>query len=234
MFYSLSIAMGILITFGSYMKKDVSIEDSTIQVEIFDTGIAVMGGLMIIPAVFAFSGGSPEALGAGPSLMFVTLPKVFISMPGGKYIGALFFFLVLFAALTSSVSILEAIVSGFIDTFGSKRLGTTIAVAVYGLILGTVCSFGFGIWSGVKILGFDILDFLDFLSNSVFLPLVGMLTCVVVGFVIKPDSIISEMELNGPFKMKNYYRVMVKWIAPVFIFAILVSGILQSFGILKI
>ncbi|MBR6702429.1 MAG: sodium-dependent transporter, partial [Clostridia bacterium] len=79
----------------------------------------------------------------------------------------------------------------------------TIAVAVYGLILGTVCSFGFGIWSGVKILGFDILDFLDFLSNSVFLPLVGMLTCVVVGFVIKPDSIISEMELNGPFKMKN-------------------------------
>ena len=226
--------MGIMITYGSYFSKEEKIGKAARQIEIFDTAIAFLAGLMIIPAVFEFSGGDKSALSTGPSLMFVTLPKVFISMPGGKYIGALFFFLVLFAALTSSVSILEAIVSGFIDTFGSKRLGTTIAVAVYGLILGTACSFGFGIWSGVKILGFDILDFLDFLSNSVFLPLVGMLTCVVVGFVIKPDSIISEMELNGPFKMKNYYRVMVKWIAPVFIFAILVSGILQSFGILKI
>ncbi|MBR6360653.1 MAG: sodium-dependent transporter, partial [Clostridia bacterium] len=234
LFYSMSLAMGIMITYGSYFSKEEKIGKAAHQIEIFDTAIAFLAGLMIIPAVFEFSGGDKSALSTGPSLMFVTLPKVFISMPGGKYIGALFFFLVLFAALTSSVSILEAIVSGFIDTFGSKRLGTTIAVAVYGLILGTVCSFGFGIWSGVKILGFDILDFLDFLSNSVFLPLVGMLTCVVVGFVIKPDSIISEMELNGPFKMKNYYRVMVKWIAPVFIFAILVSGILQSFGILKI
>ncbi len=234
LFYSMSLAMGIMITYGSYFSKEENIGKSARQIEIFDTVIAFLAGLMIIPAVFEFSGGDKEALSTGPSLMFVTLPKVFASMPGGKYIGALFFFLVLFAALTSSVSILEAIVAGFIDTFKSRRSATTLAVAVYGLILGTVCSFGFGIWSSVKILGFDILDFLDFLSNSVFLPLVGMLTCVVVGFVIKPDSIIEEMELNGPFRMKAYYRVMVKWIAPVFIFAILVSGILQSFGILKI
>lgn len=234
LFYSMSLAMGIMITYGSYFSKEENISKSARQIEIFDTAIAFLAGLMIIPAVFEFSGGDKEALSTGPSLMFVTLPKVFASMPGGKYIGALFFFLVLFAALTSSVSILEAIVAGFIDTFKSKRSATTLAVAVYGLILGAVCSFGFGIWSNVKILGFDILDFLDFLSNSVFLPLVGMLTCVVVGFVIKPDSIIEEMELNGPFKMKTYYKVMVKWIAPVFIFAILISGILQSFGILKI
>ena len=234
LFYSMSLAMGIMITYGSYFSKEENIGKSARQIEIFDTSVAFLAGLMIIPAVFQFSGGDKEALSTGPSLMFVTLPKVFSSMPGGKYIGALFFFLVLFAALTSSVSILEAIVAGFIDTFKSKRTATALAVAVYGLILGTVCSFGFGIWSSVKVLGFDILDFLDFLSNSVFLPLVGMLTCVVVGFVIKPDSIIEEMELNGPFRMKAYYRVMVKWIAPVFIFAILVSGILQSFGILKI
>ncbi len=234
LFYSMSLAMGIMITYGSYFSKEENIGKSARQIEIFDTAIAFLAGLMIIPAVFEFSGGDKEALSTGPSLMFVTLPKVFSSMPGGKYIGALFFFLVLFAALTSSVSILEAIVAGLIDTFKSKRTATALAVAVYGLILGTVCSFGFGIWSSVKILGFDILDFLDFLSNSVFLPLVGMLTCVVVGFVIKPDSIIEEMELNGPFKMKTYYKVMVKWIAPVFIFAILISGILQSFGILKI
>ena len=234
LFYSMSLAMGIMITYGSYFSKDENIVKATHQIEVFDTAIAFLAGLMIVPAVFTFSGGDKGALSAGPSLMFVTLPKVFGSMPAGRIIGALFFFLVLFAALTSSVSILEAIVAGLIDEFGMKRITATIAVAVYGLILGTVCSFGFGIWSNVTILGFDILDFLDFISNSVFLPLVGMLTCVVVGFVIKPDIIILEIELNGPFKMKNFYIAMVKWIAPIFIFAILVSGILQSFGILKI
>ncbi len=189
---------------------------------------------MIIPAVFEFSGGDKSALSTGPSLMFVTLPKVFNEMPGGRVIGALFFFLVLFAALTSSVSILEAIVSGIIDEFKLSRVSATVFVAVYGAVLGMVCSFGFGIWSNVKIIGFDILDFLDFVSNNVFLPLVGMLTCIMVGFIIKPKSIIDEVELNGEFKSKKFYTVMVKWIAPIFIFAILISGILQSFGILKI
>ena len=234
LFYSMSLAMGIMITYGSYFSKEDSINKAARHIEIFDTSIAFLAGLMIVPAVFSFSGGDKDALSTGPSLMFVTLPKVFVSMPGGKYIGALFFFLVLFAALTSSVSILEAIVAGFIDSLGSKRTVTALAVSVYGIILGTACSFGFGIWSGVRIFGFDILDFLDFISNSIFLPLVGMLTCVVVGFVVKPDSITEEMELNGPFKMKRYYSAMVRWIAPVFIFAILISGILQSCGILNI
>ena len=226
--------MGIMITYGSYFSKEEKITKAAHQIEIFDSVIAFLAGLMIIPAVFEFSGGDKEALSAGPSLMFVTLPKVFNAMPGGRIIGALFFFLVLFAALTSSVSILEAIVSGFIDTFKMKRLTATLIVAVYGLILGMVCSFGFGIWKDFTILGFDILDFLDFLSNSIMLPLVGMLTCVVVGFVVKPDIIAFEIELNGPFRMKRYYYAMVKWIAPVFIFAILISGILQNLGILKI
>ena len=234
LFYSMSLAMGIMITYGSYLSKEEKIEKSTRQIEVFDTAIAFLAGLMIIPAVFEFSGGDKEALGSGPSLMFVTLPKVFNAMPAGKIIGALFFFLVLFAALTSSVSILEAIVSGLIDTFEMKRLTATALVAAYGLVMGAVCSFGFGIWSDFTILGMSILDFMDFISNSVFLPLVGMLTCIVVGFVIKPDAIISEVELNGPFRMKHFYIAMVKWIAPVLIFAILVSGILQSFGILKI
>ncbi len=234
LFYSMSLAMGIMITYGSYLSKEEKIEKSTRQIEVFDTAIAFLAGLMIIPAVFEFSGGDKEALGSGPSLMFVTLPKVFNAMPAGKIIGALFFFLVLFAALTSSVSILEAIVSGLIDTFEMKRLTATALVAAYGLVMGAVCSFGFGIWSDFTILGMSILDFMDFISNSVFLPLVGMLTCIVVGFVIKPDAIISEVELNGPFRMKHFYIAMVKWIAPVLVFAILVSGILQSFGILKI
>lgn len=234
LFYSMSLAMGIMITYGSYLSKEEKIEKSTRQIEVFDTAIAFLAGLMIIPAVFEFSGGDKEALSSGPSLMFVTLPKVFNAMPAGRIIGALFFFLVLFAALTSSVSILEAIVSGLIDAFKMKRITATLLVSAYGIALGVICSLGFGIWSDFTILGMSILDFMDFISNSIFLPLVGMLTCIVVGFVIKPDAIISEVELNGPFRMKHFYIAMVKWIAPILIFAILVSGILQSLGILKI
>jgi NSS family neurotransmitter:Na+ symporter len=226
--------MGIMITYGSYFSKEEHIEKATRQIEIFDTLIAFLAGLMIIPAIFVFSGGDKEALGTGPSLMFVTLPKVFNSMPGGSIIGALFFFLVLFAAITSSVSIMEAIVSGIIDTFKISRIKASVIVTVYGILLGVACSFGFGIWSNVTIFGFSILDFLDFVSNSILLPLVGMLTCIVVGFVIKPDAIISEVELNGPFSMKRFYCAMVKWVAPIFIFAILVSSILQGIGVLKI
>ena len=234
LFYSMSLAMGIMITYGSYFSKNESIEKASRQIEIFDTVIAFLAGLMIIPAVFVYSGGDKSALGTGPSLMFVTLPKVFGTMPGGNIIGALFFFLVLFAAVTSSVSILEAIVAGIIDRYNIKRLNATLLVSFYGIVLGIICSFGFGIWDNVKILGFSILDFLDFISNSIMLPLVGMLTCILVGFIIKPDAIISEIELNGPFTIKKFYVAMVKWIAPIFIFAILISGILQNFGILKI
>ena len=234
LFYSMSLAMGIMITYGSYFSKEESIEKASRHIEIFDTAIAFLAGLMIIPAVFVYSGGDKSALGTGPSLMFVTLPKVFSSMPGGNIIGALFFFLVLFAAVTSSVSILEAIVAGIMDRFNIKRITATLLVALYGTVLGIACSFGFGIWDSVKIIGFSILDFLDFVSNSIMLPLVGMLTCILVGFIIKPDAIISEIELNGKFTIKKFYTAMVKWIAPIFIFAILVSGILQNFGILNI
>ncbi|MBR4726436.1 MAG: sodium-dependent transporter [Clostridia bacterium] len=234
LFYSMSLAMGIMITYGSYFSKEEKIEKAARQIEVFDTAIALLAGLMIIPAVFTYSGGDETALSAGPSLMFVTLPKVFNELPMGSLIGALFFILVFFAAITSSVSIMEAIVSGILDTFHCKRGTATAIVAVYGVIVGVACSFGFGIWSDFTILGFDILDFLDFISNNVLLPLVGMFTCILVGFAIKPDVIICEVELNGPFKMKNFYIAMVKWIAPLFIFAILVTGILQGFGLLTI
>ena len=234
LFYSMSLAMGIMITYGSYFSKDEHIEKAARQIEVFDTLIAFLAGLMIVPAVFVFSGGDKEALGTGPSLMFVTLPKVFNDMPAGGLIGTLFFVLVLFAAITSSVSIMEAIVSGMIDEFKMKRGTATAVVAVFGIVVGIACSLGFGIWSDFTIFGFSILDFLDFVSNSILLPLVGMLICIVVGFVIKPDAIISEVELNGEFKMKHFYTAMVKWVAPIFIFAILVSSILQGIGVLNI
>lgn len=129
MFYSLSIAMGILITFGSYMKKETSIEESTKNVEIFDTAIAIMAGLMIIPAVFAFSGGDPDTLQAGPALMFITIPKVFASMGFGTFAGVMFFLLVLFAALTSSIALTESAVSTFEDELGWSRKNLRCSVA---------------------------------------------------------------------------------------------------------
>lgn len=160
MFYSLSIAMGILITFGSYMKKETSIEESTKNVEIFDTAIAIMAGLMIIPAVFAFSGGDPDTLQAGPALMFITIPKVFASMGFGTFAGVMFFLLVLFAALTSSIALTESAVSTFEDELGWSRKKSTVLCGVIMIALGSLSSLGYGPLANVKIIGMQFLDFL--------------------------------------------------------------------------
>lgn len=234
LFFSMSLAMGIMITYGSYLKSDDKIERSVRQIEIFDTLVAFLAGLMIVPAVFAYSGGDENALGKGPSLMFITLPKVFSEMKFGSAVGSAFFILVLFAAITSSVSVMEAIVAGIDDKYKVGRKKATLIAYAYTLVIGIVCSLGFGIWSSFTIMGFSILDFLDFVSNSVLMPVVGMMTCILVGFILKPDIVISEVGLNGPFKMKRFYAVMVKWIAPLCIFAILVSSILDTFGIVSI
>ncbi|MDE6752872.1 MAG: sodium-dependent transporter [Eubacterium sp.] len=234
LFFSMSLAMGIMITYGSYVRKEDSIEKSVRQIEFFDTLIAFLAGLMIVPAVFAYSGGNADALGKGPSLMFVTLPKVFNGMPFGNVVGALFFVLVFFAALTSAVSVMEAIVAGIDDKYKIGRKKATAVVYVYAVAIGVFCSLGFGILNHIKLFGFDILDFLDFLSNSIMMPVVGMLTCIVVGFVVKPKTIIEEVEINGRFKMKKFYTVMVKWVAPVFIFIILVSSVLEALGVISI
>ena len=237
LFYSMSLAMGIMITYGSYMKKEVSIESSVHQIEIFDTGIAFFAGLMIIPAVFSFSGGDETALGKGPGLMFVTLPKVFDSIGGigGSIIGALFFLLVLFAALTSSISLMETVVSIVRDKFGWQRKTTCVVVLLGSVILGLPSSLGFGVLSNITVAGMSILDMFDFLTNSVLMPIVALLTCIFIGYVIKPESLICEMEESGvKFKLKKMFVVMIKYIAPIFITLILISSILDVFGIMKI
>ena len=180
MFYSLSIAMGILVTFGSYMLKDMSIEDSTQNVEIFDTAIAIMAGLMIIPAVFAFSGGDPDTLNAGPALMFITIPKVFANMGLGTGIGILFFLLVLFAAMTSSIALTESAVSTFEDELYWGRKKSTIVMAVIMVSLGSLSCLGYGPLANVTIIGMQFLDFFDFLTNSVMMPIAAIATCLLV------------------------------------------------------
>ncbi len=236
LFYSMSLAMGIMITYGSYMKKDVSIESSVKQIELFDTGIAFFAGLMVIPAVFSFSDGDEAALGKGPGLMFVTLPKVFNSIEGigGSIIGALFFLLVLFAALTSSISLMETVVSIFRDKFGWNRKFTCMIVFVGCVIVGLPSSLGFGVWSNISVAGLSILDMFDFFSNSILMPIVALLTCIFIGYVITPKMLTDEIEMGKPFKRKKIFVVMIKYIAPIFIVLILVSSILDVLGIVKI
>ena len=231
MFYSLSIAMGILITFGSYMKKDTSIEDSTQNVEIFDTAIAIMAGLMIIPAVFAFSGGDPDTLQAGPALMFITIPKVFASMGLGAAVGTLFFVLVLFAAVTSSIALTESAVSTFEDELHWSRKKATVFMAVIMLLLGTLSCLGYGPLSGVTVIGMQFLDFFDFLTNSVMMPIAAIATCLLVSKVIGVAKIEQEVTDGGhPFRRKVIFQFMIQYLCPIFAAIILISSVANAFG----
>lgn len=236
LFYSMSLAMGIMITYGSYMKKDVSIESSVRNIEIFDTGIAFLAGLMVIPAVFSFSGGDASQVGKGPGLMFMTLPKVFNSLGAvaGTIIGILFFILVLLAALTSSISLMETVVSIFRDKFGWNRKITCILVFVGSVVLGLPSALGFGVLSHISIAGMTFLDMFDFLSNSILMPIVALLTCYFVGFVIKPKALSEEIAHNGKFKSRALFEVVIKYIAPICIVLILISSVLDVLGVFKI
>lgn len=235
LFYSLSVAMGIMIAYGSYVGDDANLGKSINQIEIFDTLVAFLAGVMIIPAVFVFMGRDGMAA-SGPSLMFVSLPKVFDSMGfAGNIIGALFFAMVFFAALTSAVSIMEAIVASFMDEFHVSRNKATTIEGIVGLIAAVVVCLGYNILyfefklpNGVHA---QILDIMDYISNNVLMPVVSIGTCILIGWILKPKTIIEEVEKNGE-KMgrKRLYTVMVKWIAPILLFLLL----LKSLGILTI
>ena len=233
LFYSMSLAMGIMITYGSYMKKENSLEQSVRQIELFDTGIAFMAGLMIIPAVFSFTGGAD--INAGPGLMFITLPKVFGSIAITNIIGVLFFVLVIFAALTSAISLMETVVSIICDKTGMKRLASCIVTTIGIIALGSLSALGYGVLAQVQIIGMAFLDFFDFISNSVLMPVVALLTCILVGYVIKPAALIEEAEAEGAsFKGKKLFVVVIKYIAPVCIIAILITSVLSAFGFISI
>lgn len=235
MFYSLSIAMGILITFGSYMSKETSIDKSTRQVELFDTLIAVMAGLMIIPAVFSFSKGDPEVLKAGPSLMFVMMPKVFAGMSGGKLIGILFFLLVIFAALTSAIALTECVVSTFNDEFGWSRTKGTLITAAVMIALGTLSCQGYGPLASVTIIGMPFLDFFDFLTNSVMMPLSALAICILVSRHMGLKLVDQEVMRDGhPFNRRRIFAFMIRYVCPIFVIIIFLSSVASAFGLIKI
>lgn len=229
LFYSLSIAMGIMVTYGSYMKKEENLVKSVNQIEIFDTGIAVLAGMMIIPAVYAFSG--TEGMSAGPGLMFITLPKIFNSLGKfGDFIGLIFFVMVLFAALTSAVSILEAITSSMMDKFKWSRKKSTLIMAASTFVISIFVCLGYNVFY------FDlkfptgavgqILDILDYASNNILMPIVGLFTCILIGWIAKPKTTIDEITLNGEkFGRKTLYVVMIKFVAPILLAIILLTGL---------
>lgn len=226
LFYSMSLAMGILFTYGSYMRKEDGIEESVRHIELFDTGVAFLAGLMIIPAVFAFSGGDESALGTGPSLMFITLPNVFESMGQGRIIGIIFFILVTLAALTSSISLMETLVSVLCERTKLKRIPACLIVFAVSFGLAMLSVLGYSSWSEFTIMGKQILDFFDFISNNVIMPLVALVTCILVGYILGTKTVEKEVELTKPFKAKKLYRVVIRYIAPVILLMIFVSSLL--------
>ena len=233
LFYSMSIAMGIMISYGSYVKDDVNLSKSVNHIEIFDTAIALLSGFMIVPAVYIFSGEEGLKSG-GAGLMFVTLPKVFDAMPFGQFIGAAFFILVLVAALTSSISLMEAITSIFMDKFKMKRVPAVLTVAGISLLLGVPSSLGHGIWADIKLIGMDFLTFFDYISNSVIMPIVALATCILIGWVAGTKTIEEEVTKNGEkFPRLQIFRAMIKYIAPVFLVIILVFYTLAQFGVIS-
>lgn len=234
LFFSISVAMGIMVAYGSYAKKETNLVKSINQIEFFDTLVAFLAGLMIIPAVYTFMG--MEGMSAGPGLMFVSLPKVFEAMGGiGNIIGFVFFLMVIFAAVTSAVSIMEAIVSGLVDHFHFSRHKSTVIVTAYAIIGGIIVCLGYNLfYFELKLpngtVG-QILDLMDYISNNFMMPIVAILTCILIGWVAKPKTIIDEVIEGGyKFSRKNLYIVMIRYIAP----ALLLVLLLQSMGILNL
>lgn len=233
LFFSMSLAMGIMISYGSYVKDDVNVMKSVNHIEIFDTAIALLSGLMIVPAVFIFSG--EEGLKAsGVGLMFSTLPRVFADMPFGNVIGLVFFLLVFFAAITSSISLLEAIVSNILDKFNWDRRKASFGVAVMSFLLGIPSALGFGALSHVTPLGMDFLTFFDYISNSVFMPIVALATCIMFGWFVGTKEIEDEVTKNGEaFGRRKIFHVMIKYVAPVCLVVILIFYSLAQFGFIS-
>ncbi|MEQ2676609.1 sodium-dependent transporter [Enterocloster citroniae] len=234
LFFSLSVSMGIMITYGSYVKKEVNLNRSLSQIEFFDTGVAFLAGLMIIPAVFVFSG--TEGMASGPSLMFVSLPKVFDAMgKAGSLIGLVFFIMVAFAALTSCISIMETLVANCMELFHRSRRQMSLTIGILFAGAAAVICMGYNVFYFEMPLPngqtAQLLDLMDYISNSFLMPFISLLTCIFVGWIIKPSWINEEMEVNGNvFKRKKMYAFMIRYVTPVMMTVLF----LQSAGIFTV
>ena len=219
LFFSLSVSMGIMITYGSYVKNEVNLNKATNQIEIFDTGVAFLAGMMIIPAVFVFLG--KDGMASGPSLIFISLPKVFDAMGVfGRPVAIAFFLMMGFAALTSCVSVMETLVANCMELYHKPRKKMCGAVGIYSLVTAVLICLGYNkLYFELKLPNGSVgqlLDVMDYISNSFLMPFISLLTSILIGWVIGPDWIIGEVERNGEhFKRAGLYRFMIRYVVPV-------------------
>lgn len=224
MFWSLSLSSGIMVTFGAYLGRSQSIERSVKQIEIFDLGAAFLSGLIVIPAVFSFSGGDQKALNSGAGLMFTTLPKVFDAMPSGRIIGVLFFILVMFAAVSSAISMMEVNTANLIERFHLRRWQAALIMAGVLALLGIPPALGYSLWNEFRPLGMTILDFEDFIGNSIVTPIAALLACLFFGWVAHPRILSQEIRRGNVFKRRKSFEFTIRWLAPAVILAVLVGS----------
>lgn len=226
-FFSMSIGNGVVIAYGSYLKGKQDIAKSSIQVAGVDTGIAMLAGLAILPAVFAFGLEPSEGVG----LLFVTIPTIFASF--GSVIGtiftAMFFLLALFAAMTTAIAMIEIPAAYFIDKLGWARKKAVIFITAVILVFGAVCSLSYGIWGGFTIFGLNFFDFCDAFSAKILMPLGGLLCVIFVGYIWKPEKAYDTITKDGAsFKWFKFWKICVKFLVPVLIILVFLSG----FGII--
>ncbi len=220
MFFSLSLGMGTMVCYGSYLNKNSNLVKNAVLIPVFDTLIAVMAGLAIMPAVFA-TGIDPAA---GPSLLYITLHGVFESMPGGAFFGALFYLLVAIAALTSSISLLEVSTSYFVDEKKWSRKKATVIATIAIFVVGIPTALSFGLLGDVKLMALNgelmgILDWMDYVGEYLLMTLGALLMCILIGWVAKPSMFVAEIEQSGyNFKYKRLWSFMIKFVTPVLVF----------------
>lgn len=227
-FFSLSLGMGTLITYGSYLPKDNNLTSSTLTIVTLDTIIAIISGLTILPAVFSFGFAPSEGFG----LIFKTLPAVFSQMNGGRIIAALFFLLVLFAALTSSISLLEVIVAWVCSKTALRRTWAAVIVTLLIFISGIFASLSVGAIPDIKVGNTSLFEFFSFFSDKIIMPLGGFFICILTGYVWGIDKAAKEISNDGriKFALKKLFSVTVKYIAPALIAIIFLSSIMSIFS----
>ncbi len=227
MFYSLSLSSGIMVTFGAYLGRSTNIERSVKQIELFDVGIAFLSGLIVLSAIFALSGGEETAMAAGAGLVFETLPKLFAAMPGGGIAGILFFVLVLFAALTSAISMMEVNVANLIERFNMKRHNAVLLMAGIIFLLGIPSVLGYSLLKELRPFGMNLMDLFDYIGNSLLTPIVALISCIFIGWVITPTVLSDELGNSGTFKRQKSFEFVIKWLAPIFIIAVMAGSFLE-------
>lgn len=223
-FFSLSLAMGIVITYGSYMNKKEDIERCSFTIVAIDTMVAMLAGLLIVPVVYSTYGGS---IPSGPTLIFDALPSIFSGMPAATFVAILFFIMVFIAAITSAISIVEAVVSTLMDRRHVTRKKGLAMYFVPMVIMGIVVYLGFGPLDFINIGGKGILDLFDFITNNVMMPIVAFFTCIFVGHIVGTKVVEDEISSSSKFRLKPIYPFMIKWVAPILILIIFIGGLIS-------